>query len=96
MAYNISSRTKKVAKEIGVSVKPSTRKNKKLDVYKNGKKVCSIGDTRYNDYHTYKAKERSGKVEKGTSEKRRKAYLSRHGAYRKNTCGYFAEMLLWT
>lgn len=92
MNYKISSRTKRIAKEIGVTVKPSTRKNKKVDVFDDsGKKLCSIGDSRYQDYHLYK-KEKG----KALSEKRRNAYLARHGSYKKDTCGYYAEMLLWT
>ena len=36
--YNITSHTHKKAKLIGVTVKPSTSKDKKIDVYKNGLK----------------------------------------------------------
>lgn len=94
--YKIAIRTQKIAKEIGVTIKLSTRKNKKLDVFKEDKKICSIGDIRYNDYHSYKNAEEDGEVAKGTAEKRRTAYLKRHGVYPENSCGYFAEMLLWT
>ena len=38
------------ASKLGVSVKLSTRKNKKLDVFKGDKKVASIGDNRYTDF----------------------------------------------
>ena len=37
-------RAKERAKTLGVEIKPSTRKNKKLDVFKQGEKVASIGD----------------------------------------------------
>jgi hypothetical protein len=37
------------AKELGVTVKPSTLKHKKLDVFKDGIKVASIGGLRYSD-----------------------------------------------
>jgi hypothetical protein len=40
------------AKELGVTIKPSTQLHKKIDVYKNGRKIASIGDKRYKDYTT--------------------------------------------
>jgi len=49
---------KRNAKKLGVEVKPSKIGFKKLDVFKNGEKVASIGDTRYSDYLTHKDEER--------------------------------------
>ena len=43
MAYRIKQRTYRRARALGVTVKPSTRKGKKIDVFKNGKKVASVG-----------------------------------------------------
>ena len=37
------------AKLHGVTVKESTVKHKKLDVFKDGNKLASIGDIRYSD-----------------------------------------------
>ena len=51
--YQIKPYTYEKAKEIGVEVRPSTLKNKKIDVYKQGKKIASIGDIRYFDFPTY-------------------------------------------
>ena len=68
---------KRNAKKIGVEIKPSTRKNKKLDVFRGGVKVASIGDTRYNHYHSYirtKGKE--------FADKRRRLYKIRHNKTR--------------
>jgi len=45
------------AKRLGVKIVPSTVKNKKIDVYKNGIKVASIGDNRYTDFATTDNKE---------------------------------------
>lgn len=45
------------AKRLGVEIVPSTVKNKKIDVYKNGIKVASIGDNRYTDFATTDNKE---------------------------------------
>jgi hypothetical protein len=40
---NITTYTKKKAKDLNVTVKPSSNKKKKIDVFKDGKKVASIG-----------------------------------------------------
>lgn len=86
--YQITEYSKKKAKELGVEIKPSTHKNKKIDVYKNGKFIHSIGDVRYLDFPTFLKKE--GKKE---AEKHRVAYHKRHT---KNTLGEkLALKLLW-
>jgi len=83
---------KRNAKKIGVEIKPSTRKNKKLDVFRGGVKVASIGDTRYNHYHSYirtKGKE--------FADKRRRLYKIRHNKTRgkKDSPSYFSDRILW-
>ena len=55
--YQIKSYSYKKAKELGVEIKSSTVKNKKIDVFKDGKKIASIGDIFYSDYPTYLEKE---------------------------------------
>jgi hypothetical protein len=50
--YHITDYTKKKAKEIGVQIKPSTKKNKKIDVFRDGRLIVSVGDIRYYDYPT--------------------------------------------
>jgi hypothetical protein len=45
------------AKRLGVEIVPSSVKNKKIDVYKDGIKVASIGDSRYTDFATTGNKE---------------------------------------
>ena len=74
------------AKKIGVTVKPSTVKNKKLDVFKDDKKVASIGDIRYSDFLQH------------ADEQRKKNYKSRHNKDRKvqGSAGYYADKILWT
>lgn len=97
MSYRIKEYTKKQAEKIGVIVKPSLSKGKKIDVFKNGKKVASIGAIGYNDYPTYMELERKGKVPKGTANERRKNYKIRHQSNRtkKGSNGYYADKLLW-
>lgn len=87
-SYQITSYTKTKAKEIGVTVKPSRRKYKKLDVFRDGEKIASIGDTRYLDYPTYK--DRFGKE---VADERRRLYHARHT--RKTQGEKLAKHLLW-
>lgn len=90
--YTIKDYSFKQAKKIGVSIKPSKRKNKKIDVFKDGKRVASIGDTRYNDYPTYI-------IEKGKeyADNRRRLYKIRHNKTRGKvgTPSYYADKILW-
>jgi hypothetical protein len=74
------------ASKIGVTVKPSTVKNKKLDVFKNDKKIASIGDIRYADYLTH------------NDDKRKENYLKRHAKTRSKigTPSYYAAKILWS
>ena len=51
--YVITDYTKNAAKRLGVTIKPSSNPEKKLDVYKNGKKIATCGARGYNDYPTF-------------------------------------------
>jgi len=81
------------AKKIGLLVKRSNRKNKKLDVFRDSVKIASIGDSRYNDFHSYKRT-------KGIkfAKERQRLYRIRHDKTRKikNTPSYFADKILWS
>jgi hypothetical protein len=86
--YTILPYTKDKAKQLGVTVTPSTKKGKKLDVFKNGKLIASIGAIGYKDYPTY-LKEDGQAV----ANERRRLYRLRHT---KNTLGeQLALNLLW-
>ena len=58
MSYKITIYSKKKAKNLGLIIKLSTRKNKKIDVFKKEKgkliKLASIGHVDYLDYPTFK------------------------------------------
>ena len=97
MAYRIKQYTKNQAKKHGVVVKPSRVKGKKIDVFKGGEKVASVGAAGMNDYPTYMELERKGKVPKGTANKRRRLYKIRHKNNRKKRgrAGFYADKLLW-
>ena len=53
MTYTITKYTYDKAKELGYTVKPSTLKNKKIDVYKDGNKIGSVGAIGYMDFPTW-------------------------------------------
>lgn len=97
MAYKITPYTLNQAKRLGVKVKPSRTKGKKIDVFKDGRKVASVGALGYADYPTFMGMERSGLIPKGTAAIRRKAYKSRHSKDRKvrGSAGFYADQLLW-
>ena len=97
MAYNILPYSKEQAKKLGVEIKPSTNLLKKIDVFKNGKKVASIGARGMNDYPTYMEKEKKGYFPKGHAKQRRKLYKQRHEKDRHNigSNGWYADKILW-
>tara|TARA_R100000388_G_scaffold26590_1_gene20744 strand:- start:787 stop:1077 length:291 start_codon:yes stop_codon:yes gene_type:complete len=72
-----------------ITLKPSTRKFKKLDAFVNKKKVASFGDRRYTDFIL------SG------DKKKREAYRRRHkkdllvSPNNKFTAGKLAYYILW-
>jgi len=88
--YNITNYTRKQAKKLGVTIKHSTNTKKKLDVFKKGKKVCSVGNLNYDDFQIHLRKR--GKKFAFT---RRKMYRIRHSKDRKKGCGFYADKLLW-
>ena len=55
MTYIISSYTRRRARVLGVAVRRSTKKNKKIDIIKNGKVVASVGihTPLFTLYHTH-------------------------------------------
>jgi len=99
--YIITSYSKNKARKEGVIVRPSSNKNKKIDVFdKSGNKLASIGGikpdgTPYMDYPTYT--KTKGKT---FADERRRLYLIRHGndpdkKHGKFTPSYWAKTLLW-
>ena len=97
MAYKILPYSLRKAKELGVVIKPSTNILKKIDVFKNGKKIASIGARGMNDYPTYLEKEKKGYFDKGYANKRRKLYKERHEKDRNvvGSNGYYEDKILW-
>lgn len=92
MSYSITNYTKQQAKKLGVVVKTSLVKGKKIDVFKGGQKIASVGAIGYSDYPTYiKTKG------KAYADERRRLYKLRHSKDRnvKGSDGYYADKLLW-
>ena len=88
----ITQYTKKQAKKFGVIVKISKNPLKKLDVFKDGKMIASIGAKGYKDFGIYL-------VEKGEkyANERRRLYRIRHAGEESKigSNGYWALKLLW-
>jgi hypothetical protein len=74
---------------MNLKLKPSTHKNKKIDVYKDGDYITSIGDIRYSDYPTYIMTKG-----KAYADKRRTLYYERH-KNDKGIAGQLAQKILW-
>lgn len=91
-SYRISDYSKEKAKKLGVTIKPSSNPLKKIDVYKHGEKIASIGASGYNDYTTWIKKEGLNHA-----NKRRTLYKMRHekDRHKKNSPGYYADKILW-
>jgi hypothetical protein len=92
MAYKPTKRQLLNAQKLGVMIAPSSNLRKKLDVYRNGKKISEIGATGYLDYDGYIRTE-GLKV----ANERRRLYKLRHekDRHRKGTAGYYADKILW-
>ena len=95
--YTITKYSFDRAKKLGVIIKPSTLKNKKIDIFKDDKKIASVGGVKkdrsyYKDYPTYLKTEGKEKA-----DKRRKLYKIRHNKTRKiiGSNSYYADQILW-
>ena len=91
--YNISNYSYLEAKKLGLQIKNSSNKKKKIDVYskKDGKKICFIGDIKYLDFPSYL------KIDKELANKKRKLYKIRHkkDINNKDGNGFYANKILW-
>lgn len=92
MPYRITEYTKQQAKKLGVTVKPSSVKGKKIDVFKKSEKICSVGALGMGDYPTF-IREKG----KDYAEVRRRLYKLRHekDRHKVGTASYYADKLLW-
>jgi len=91
MGYKILQFTKDRAKELGVEIRVSTKKNKKIDVFLPNK-IISIGASSYFDYPHYLQE-----FGKEYADEKNEAYIKRHkkDVDVKGTAGWYASRLLW-
>jgi len=92
MPYAITKYSRDQAAKLGVTIKPSTVKGKKIDVFKNDKKVASIGAEGMGDFPTYM--QTKGKA---YADERRRLYKIRHGKTmdKVGSPSYYASRILW-
>ena len=90
MPYHITKYSYDKAKELGVEIKPSTNKNKKIDVFKNDKKIASIGAIGYLDFPNFV-------IKKGLeyANQKKKLYKLRHKKDLNSKNGKWANKILW-
>ncbi len=90
--YEITDYTKKKAHELGVKVVPSVNSKKKIDVWRDGKRIASIGAYGYMDFPSYIEKEGEA-----YAKERRRLYKLRHIRDRtvKGSNGWWSDNLLW-
>jgi hypothetical protein len=86
--YKIRPYHLKQAHSLGVEIKPSSTKFYKLDVFKDGKYLTSIGDRRYLDYQLYM------EIDPELAERKRDLYWKRH-AKDNGIRGIMAREILW-
>ena len=89
MSYKITDYSYQKAKKLNVTIKPSTNKKKKIDVFKDNIKIASIGAIGFLDYPNY------FKKDKNNAEVRRKLYKQRHHKDINNKNGFYANNILW-
>ena len=87
--YQITDYSYRQAKMLGVEIKSSTNKTKKIDVFKNGEKIASIGAIGYKDYPTY-----INEKGKSYADTRKKLYYIRHSK-NKGLNDFYAKKILW-
>jgi hypothetical protein len=80
------------ADRLGVNIFPSRNPKYKIDVYKAGRFLHSIGDSRYLDFPSYEEK-----YGRKYAMFRRKLYKIRHARDRLviGSKGYYADQILW-
>jgi len=89
MTYKITDYSYNQAKKLNVDIKPSTNKKKKIDVFKNDKKIATIGAIGYLDFPNYLKKDKNLAME------RRKLYKQRHKKDLNSKNGFYSSRILW-
>jgi hypothetical protein len=92
MTYRITNYSQQQARRLGVVIKPSSNKRKKIDIFKNGVKVASVGEEGAMDYPTWI--ETRGVA---YANARRRSYKARHQHTRLKvgSASWYADNILW-
>ncbi len=90
--YVISEYSKRKAKQYGVSIKSSTNKKKKIDVFKNDTKIATIGDMNYRDRDYPSYLKTKGKI---VADEKKRLYKIRHKKDLESKNGKWAHKVLW-
>lgn len=90
--YRISTYTRKQAARLGVTVRLASNPAKKIDVFKDGHKVATVGACGYKDYPTFLREDG-----KEVANRKRNAFKSRFERYRhrRGSKAWYADQLLW-
>ena len=110
--YDITPRSKQIAKENNLTIKPSSDGTHKIDIFYNSAYsrgvrgdfippdekgfITSVGALGYGDYPSYLQMEADGKKPKGYANSRKKLYRIRHEKDLKTTRGKLANLILWS
>lgn len=91
MSYKILPQQRAAARKLGVTIKPSEVKGKKIAVFKGKDKVADIGAMGYGDYWTYYQSDRY------LARSKRESYQARHNGEQNKigSPGYYAWYILW-
>lgn len=90
--YIPTERQERNARALGVRIESAKNKAKKLDVYRYGRKVASIGARGYKDYDAWLAERGPG-----FAAERRRLYKIRHerDRHKIGSPGWYADKILW-
>ena len=96
--YRITERTRQKARELGLEVKPSRKKGFKMDVFRNGFLISTVGKVDELDYATALEMEAEGKLRKGTADRWREIYTLKNMCQELlfGTILYYEYNLLWS
>lgn len=97
MSYPINAEIKRRAKALGITVKESKNKDKKLDAYKDGIFQTSFGGQGYKDYHLYLKQDGIAVASEKRKQYKQRHERNRHIKYRKGklTAGWLSDKVLW-
>lgn len=90
--YKIKDYSYEQARKLGVTIKVSSHPSKKIDIYKDGDKIASIGASEYSDYPSWIQSKG-----KSYADERRRLYKARHekDLTKIGSPGYYANKILW-